>query len=284
MLNVESTPMSDQMIEAVLPEFEASVKMNGECYWSAREFSEMLGYATFKSFRVVLDRATRVCMSLTIPVAENFRQTIVVVEGSEVDDIKLTRFACYLVAMNADSRKPQVARAQAYLSYLSQAISEYVQAAQEVDRLVIRGDLGDEEKSLAATAKMHGVENYAYFHNAGYRGMYNMTLNQLRMLKRVPNTRSPLDFMYSEELAANLFRITQTNAKIRNEALSGQIRLESAAHEVGRTVRRTMKELSGTLPEKLPAAGDIKAVKAGLRAAQRTLRKLDGPPPRSPSV
>lgn len=272
------------MIEAVLPEFEASVKMNGECYWSAREFSEMLGYATFKSFRVVLDRATRVCMSLTIPVAENFRQTIVVVEGSEVDDIKLTRFACYLVAMNADSRKPQVARAQAYLSYLSQAISEYVQAAQEVDRLVIRGDLGDEEKSLAATAKMHGVENYAYFHNAGYRGMYNMTLNQLRMLKRVPNTRSPLDFMYSEELAANLFRITQTNAKIRNEALSGQIRLESAAHEVGRTVRRTMKELSGTLPEKLPAAGDIKAVKAGLRAAQRTLRKLDGPPPRSPSV
>lgn len=264
--------------DAMILGFEGSVRSNGEAYWSAREFCQFLGYADYRTFKRAIDRAASACMSLNIPVSENFKQAKLTVNGDVFDDLKLTRFACYLVAMNADPRKERVAKAQAYFAGLAETFREYVEAVQEVERLVIRGDLVDEEKNLAHTASSHLVENYAFFQNAGYRGMYNRNLNDLRQLKGVPGTRSPLDFMHSEELAANLFRITQTNAKIRNEGIMGQQALEGTAQEVGGIVRRTMIELSGTAPEDLPPADDLREVKTKLRATQRALKKMDALP------
>lgn len=256
--------------------FEATAHVNGDTTWSAREFGDFLGYADYSSFRRrAVERAISACMRAGIPVSENFRDSVIVIDGRELPDIKLTRFACYLVAMNGDPHKEVVAQAQAYFVGLAETFQDYVNAAAEVDRLVIRGDLVDEEKSLAATASTHGVVNYAYFQSAGYRGMYNMTLGRLRLLKNIPKGRSPLDFMHSQELAANLFRITQTDAKIRNEEIIGQDDLEAAATEVGAAVRQTMFELSGTRPEALPAAGDIREVPKTLKSAQRTFAKMD---------
>ncbi|MDQ3691319.1 MAG: damage-inducible protein D [Chloroflexota bacterium] len=256
--------------------FEITAHTNGDTTWSAREFGEFLGYADYSSFRRrAVERAITACMRAGIPVGENFRETTVFVEGRELQDIKLTRFGCYLVAMNADPKKEKVAQAQAYFAGLAETFSDYVNAVAEVERLVIRGDLVDEEKSLSATAAAHGVVNYAYFQSAGYRGMYNMGIPQLRRLKGVPGSRSPLDFMHSQELAANLFRITQTEAKIRNNEITGQGPLEGAAREVGEAVRLTMYELSGTRPESLPSAGDIREVPKALKKTRRSFEKMD---------
>jgi DNA-damage-inducible protein D len=256
--------------------FEATAHSNGDTTWSAREFGKFLGYVDYPNFRRgAVERAISASMRAGIPLTENFRDSTITVEGKELPDLSLTRFGCYLVAMNADPGKERVAQAQAYFAGLAETFSDYVKAAAEVERCVIRGDLTDEEKSLSATASGHGVQNYAYFQSAGYRGMYNMTLNQLRQLKGVPGSRSPLDFMHAQELAANLFRITQTDAKIRNDEIMGQGPLESAAFDVGQTVRRTMYELSGNKPEQLPPAGDIREVHRALRETQRSLAAVD---------
>jgi DNA-damage-inducible protein D len=257
--------------------FEAAAHSNGDTTWSAREFGEFLGYSDYSSFRRrAIERAISASMRAGIPVAENFRETVVVIDGRELPDIQLTRFGCYLVAMNADPHKKVVAQAQAYFAGLAETFQDVVNAAAEVERLVIRGDLSDEEKGLSATAAGHGVVNYGYFQSAGYRGMYNMNMGRLKVLKGVPANRSPLDFMHSQELAANLFRITQTDAKIRNDEILGQGPLEAAAFDVGQAVRQTMYELSGTRPEALPAARDIKDVPRALKATQKTLGLIDG--------
>ncbi|MGC4083396.1 MAG: hypothetical protein QM736_15120 [Vicinamibacterales bacterium] len=125
-----------------------------------------------------------------------------------------------------------------------------------------------------SVASHAGVANFAFFQSAGYRGMYNMTLAQLRDHRDIDRSRSPLDFMGREELAANLFRITQTEAKIRNEGVRGQKALENAARTVGAKVRKTMLELGGTAPERLPPAEDIKTVKKGLKQAHRQFERL----------
>ena len=130
---------------------------------------------------------------------------------------------------------------------------------------------------LSAVASRSGVECYPYFQNAGYRGMYNMDLRKIRTLKGVPEGRSPLDFMGSEELAANLFRITQTRAKIERDGARGQRSLEAAAHSVGAEVRKAIVSIGGTPPEQLPAARDIRQVHTQIKATNRKFRKMDAP-------
>ncbi len=261
--------------------FEQAAHVNGDTFWRAREYAEFLGYADYSGFRGgPVERAIAASLRANIPVGENFSEVLTVVDGREVRDLKLSRFGCFLIAMNADSKKPQVARVQAYLAGLADSLDDYLSAPEQLERIIVRGEIADGEKSLASTVKGAGIatrEGYAFFQNAGYRGMYNVNLNRLREIKRVPPGRSPLDFMHSTELAANLFRITQTEAKIRNERVSGQTRLENTAHEVGRTVRRTMIELSNTRPEELAPAGDIKLVRSNLKETHRSMKKLDRP-------
>lgn len=191
-------------------------------------------------------------------------------------DHKLSRFACYLAAMNGDPKKAEVAQAQAYFAAFAASVQAYLEEQESVERVHIRGELRDHERSLSGIAHAAGIDCYAFFQNAGYRGLYNMNLTRLRSLKRVPSNRSVLDFMGSEELAANLFRITQTEAKIRNEAIRGQVRLERAAEDVGKKVRKTIKDIGGNMPENLPASPDIRQVQKNLKSAHRTFKKLDG--------
>jgi DNA-damage-inducible protein D len=270
--------------------FEQAAHVNGDTCWYAREYAAFLGYTDYNGFHNgPIDRAIAASLRAGIPVAENFADIAATIDNPA--DIKLSRFACFLIAMNADSKKPQVARVQAYLAGLADTLQDYLSAPEQLDRIVIRGEISDGEKSLASTARAAGItttEGYAFFQNAGYRGMYNVNLNRLREIKGVPLKRSPLDFMHSTELAANLFRITQTDAKIQNDGVTGQKRLEQTATEVGRTVRHTMIKLSNTRPEDLPAANDIKDARSALKQTHRSMKRLDRPrrqigPGKSPS-
>lgn len=258
------------------PSFESLGKSNGGKFWYAREFMRMLGYESFQALQKPINKAIATCTALNINVAENFAQVQREVDGQVVQDIKLTRFACYLVAINGDVRKPEVASAQAYFVTMAEAFRQYLQGAEQVERVQIREEVSERERSLTSAAHRAGVENYPFFQNAGYRGMYNMDLNRLREIKGVDRNRSVLDFMGRQELAANLFRITQTEAKIENEQIRGQRGLETAARSVGQAVRKTMIELSGNTPESLAPAGDIRDVKGNLKQARREFGKLDG--------
>jgi DNA-damage-inducible protein D len=251
--------------------FEDFANDNSFRYWWASDLARMLGYDGTKSFQTAINRSMITCDSLGIPIDEN----ILAGNRGGDKDYKLSRFGCYLCAMNGDVRKPAVAAAQAYFVTISQAVLAYVQQQEGVERLVIRSKVTDQEKSLAGVAHEHGVEVYAFFQNAGYRGMYNMDLSKIRQLKGAPDKRSPLDFMGRSELAANLFRITQTEEKIKNEAVRGQAALEATASNVGKKVRSAMLEISGTAPENLPPADDIRTVKKSLKKANSEFKKLD---------
>jgi DNA-damage-inducible protein D len=158
--------------------------------------------------------------------------------------------------MNSDPRKPEVAKAQAYLAGLAEATRKYFESANDIERVQIRDEITGRERGLNSAAKAAGVVEYPLFQNAGYRGMYNMNIGELRSLKHVPPGRSPLDFMGKRELAGNLFRVTETEASLKNEGVRGQAAAEDVAFTVGRKVRNIMIETDGTRPELLtPASG-----------------------------
>lgn len=257
-------------------DFEAYGQGEGTRFWYARDLMSSLGYENFDAFsKTCVNKAIGVCMTLKISVMENFQEEKREIEGKPCFDYRLSRFACYLIAMNGDSKKPQVAAAQAFFASMAEAMRNYIESAQNVERVLIRDDISERERTLSGVAHAAGVVQYGYFQNAGYRGMYNMDLRRLRQFKGIDSDRSLLDFMGKQELAANLFRLTQTEARIRNEKIRGQKSLEIAAHEVGKSVRDTMIKTSGSRPEQLPIAQDIKVVRKSLKSAQREFAKLD---------
>jgi len=256
------------------PSFEGLGRQNGFRYWLASDLMRVLDYSAMAPILNAVNKAMAACAQLNIPIAENFTETKTATGGK---DWKLSRFACYLTAMNGDPKKPMVAKAQAYFITLAEAFRQQAQDAESIERVVIRGEVTDRETSLSATVHSRGIETIQFFQNAGYRGMYNLDLKQIKAKKGVPEGRSALDFMGSTELAANLFRITQTEEKIRNEDITGQKRLERAAEVVGKGVRQSMIELSGVPPERLPAAEDIRKVKSAIKNTGKEYAKIDAP-------
>ncbi|PID66784.1 MAG: damage-inducible protein D [Gammaproteobacteria bacterium] len=255
------------------PNFNDLCRQNGFTYWLASDFMGMLGYDKFHLFKKAIDKAIATCMTLELPIPENFEQ--ILVDGT-VSDYKLSRFACYLVAMNADVRKHEVAAAQAFFAATAEAIRRYIDSPEEVERVLIRKEISEHEKTLSGTASSAGVTEYALFQNAGYRGMYNMNLRELKGYKGLQKTsRSLLDFMGKDELAANLFRLTQTELKIKNDGITGQKPAENAAYHVGKEVRDTMIRISGSAPEDMALEEDIKKVKTSLKQTHKGLKKLD---------
>jgi DNA-damage-inducible protein D len=256
--------------------FEDYSQINGITHWSARLFMKFLGYEDWNSFHKAINRAIGTCTTLNIPVAENFIQCEQVIDGVACADYKLSRFACCLTALNGDPKKPKVAAAQAYFVSLADVLQKYFASADNVDRVMIREEITEREITLSGVAKSAGVEIYAYFQSAGYRGMYNMDYRTLKARKGVHQSRSLLDFMRKDELAANLFRLSLTEGRIKKDNVRGQGQLEYVAEDVGQKVRRTMIEETGIRPEDIPVAQDIRLVKKGLKEAHKELGKLDG--------
>lgn len=267
-------------------QFEERSRANGNPTWSARDFASCLGYSSFEAFeKGPLNKAMKVLITLKVTITDHFIEEIVTDDrGASSRDWRLTRFACYLCAMNGDPGKRAVAEAQAYFAAFADAINTIASNAKEVERVFIRGEVSDWEQTLSSTAKRAGVQDYAKFKAAGYRGLYNMEIWQLRKRKQVPPDRSPLDYMDKTELAANLFRVTQTDEKIKSECIRGQAPLEAAAKKVGMVIRETMMRLGGRPPEKLPPVEDIRKVKGRLKASGTRLVKADPPASNQDSI
>lgn len=242
----------------------------------------MLGYSTWRTFADAIDRARQACES----VGENPRQHFADVSkkvslGSgaqrDVTDVALTRYAVYLTAMNGDPAKPEIAAAQGYFVVQTRR-QEQTDALSEADaRIELRDRVKENVKALNSAAKDAGVERFALFHDAGYRGLYGgMGLTQIKAVKGLAANEELFDRASRAELAANDFRITQTEDKLRRERISGEINARRTHHDVGQEVRQTIEKLGGTTPEKLPAEPSIKKL-AGER--RRTKKQL---PPEEP--
>lgn len=260
----------DNEMQETAGAFEALSISNGNTHWSSSALEEWLGYVPgSKGFQQTINRAITVCNTLQIPIMEHFRQTL---DG----EFELTRFACYLIAMNGDVKKPQVARAQVYFAQMADIVSSAMENADNIERVYVRQKIVVRSTSLSATAHEREVQNYGRFQNAGYMGMYNMGIRKLKEIKGLmpDSKRSPMDFMGERELAANLFRLTETEGRIQNDpTIRGQEKLEATAHEVGREVRKVMQVAPEELAHEVPA--DIKDVRKGIKQKARNLQKID---------
>jgi DNA-damage-inducible protein D len=258
--------------------FEQSGRENGTRYWDAHDFMQSLGYDSWPTFQQVITKAMGSCAKLGLDPTESFIRDSYFENDKEITTYRLSRFACFLVSMHADSRKEEVAKAKALLAGIAARLIEERIQEQDLGRIETRDDLKLAERILSGTAQDAGLESnqFGIFKNAGFRGMYNMPLSALMNRKGVPNGRVLYDFMGLEEMAGNLFRVTQTAARIKNQGMMGLPALAHTAERVGKEVRHMMIKNSGTPPESLPIADDIHGVKRRLKSAERAMKQMDG--------
>ena len=238
-------------------------KEDGTEYWSARELSEVLEYKQWRNFAKVIDRAKLACQNSGRMIDDDFAEVSKIVEAGatqkKVLDYELSRYACYLIVQNGDPRKEVIALGQTYFAIQTrrQEVADYFnQLDEDNKRLVIRGDIKQWNQMLLEVAHNAGVitnQEYAEFQNAGYMGLYGgLTVDDIHRKKKLKDKEKILDFMGSEELAANLFRITQTEAKLKRENVKNKEKANQTHYTVGTTVRNAIKDIGGTMPENLP--------------------------------
>ena len=235
---------------------------NGMEYWNARELQKVLEYNKWENFEKVIKKAEISCESSGISVIDHFldvRKMVQIGSGAkkEIKDYKLTRYACYLIAQNGDSRKKVIALAQTYFAIQTrkQEISEkeYSMLTEDEKRFYQRDLTKKGNHSLNQAAKKAGVKNFDKFHNAGYKGLYNgETADDIAKRKGLRYREDILDNMSSEELAANLFRITQTESKLKRDNIQGENNANNTHYSIGKNIREVIAKIGGIMPEELP--------------------------------
>lgn len=268
--------ISKKALQVIVHSIFEKTKLINECgqeYWTARQLSKILRYSSYRNFISVIDKSKEACGNSNHDVNDHFVDFNNMVEtGSgakrSVNDVKLSRYACYLIVQNADPEKEIVAIGQTYFAIQTrkqelQAQAEYNALKTEQEkRLFLREELKKHNKQLAGTAKGAGViapVDYAIFQDHGYKGLYNgMGAKDIHTKKLLNKNQNILDHMGSTELAANLFRATQTEDKLRRDNIRNKQGANITHYNVGVKVRKTIKELGGTMPEELPAVESIK--------------------------
>lgn len=240
---------------------------NGHEYWLARELAPLLDYQQWRNFEPVIQKAMLACEQSSKSVADHFaeiRKMVDLGSGAKrmIKNFALSRYACYLILQNGDPSKPVIANGQTYFALQTrrQELSDeksYAQLTEDEKRLAIRNELAKHNKDLAAVAKKAGVEthqDYAIFQDHGYKGLYGgRGAKEIHSVKGLKKSQKILDHMGSTELAANLFRATQTEEKLKRNQVQGKMLANQTHFEVGKKVRQTIEELGGTMPESLPA-------------------------------
>lgn len=264
------------------PDFESIKHFNPYQveYWEARELQPLLGYKSWREFEGAIKRAKDSCEATGNIIDDHFvsgYKMVKVGSGAErrIKDYTLSRLACYLIAMNGNPRLSQIAEAQHYFA-VSTRTHEMHQLRQEQEtRIQFRLQVAEGNKNLSEAAAQAGVrsESFGVFHDSGYLGLYAKDSEDIRLHKGIPEGSEILDHMGSEELAANLFRITQTDGKLRRERVVGEDQAIETHFGVGRTIRNTLKELHAPLPEDLPSAPSIRKQLEERRRARQKQRR-----------
>jgi DNA-damage-inducible protein D len=257
---------------------------DGNEYWLARELMPVLEYETWRSFKAVIAKAMTAAAQAEVPANDHFAEVGKMVSlGSgtqrQIEDVKLSRYACYLIVQNGDPGKPVIANGQTYFAIQTrrQELADdqtFRQLSEDQKRVLLRGEVREHNKQLVATAKQAGVEtpqDFAVFQDHGYRGLYGgLGARAIHERKGLKKSQQILDHMGSTELAANLFRATQTDEKLRRDEVTGKDAANKTHGEVGERVRRTIAEIGGTMPEDLPTPD------RSAKALEREKRQLEG--------
>ena len=273
--------LQDGAIERLLGAFEDAARTDGDSgqFWDARDLQRLLEYSDYRNFLNTVDKAKEACKNSGLPVEDHFVDVTEMVDiGSgaarEVETIKLSRYACYLIAQNGDARKKSIAFAQTYFAIQTrrqeiqdEVAAQYSPLPEEEKRLWLRDEIKGHNRKLASAAKNAGVVlpiDFAIFQNAGCQGLYG-GLDRIGIQRRkgIKANQNILDYMGSTELAANLFRATQTEEKLTRDRIKGKESANRTHFTVGHEVRQAIKNIGGTMPEELPMAEDI--VKVGRR-------------------
>lgn len=256
--NEEMVEYSEQTFESIKHYTE-----DGQEFWYARDLQRVLEYTEWRNFTGVIEKAKIACQNSGIDPDDDFVDVNKIVEAGathkDIGDIMLSRYACYLIVQNGDPRKEIIALGQTYFAVKTrqqELVDGYDQLSEDQKRLAIRNEMIEHNKSLAEAAQMAGVidpRDYAIFQNKGYQGLYGgLGAKEIHARKGLKPSQKILDHMGSTELAANLFRATQTDEKLRRENIRGKEAANKTHYEVGRKVRQTIAELGGTMPEDLP--------------------------------
>ena len=234
----------------------------GNEYWFARELQDILEYTQWRRFENVINKAILACKNSNININDHFAIVGKMVDiGSntkrETKDYRLSRYACYLITQNGDSRKETIALGQTYFAIQTRkqelTEKEYSMLTEDEKRFYQRSLTRKGNYSLNQVAKKCGVKNFDKFHNAGYKGLYNgETANDIAKRKKLRYREDILDNMGSEELAANLFRITQTESRLKKDNIQGENNANQVHYCIGRNIREVIEKNGGTMPEDLP--------------------------------
>jgi DNA-damage-inducible protein D len=279
-------PMTEkQIVEQHHATFESirHVDEKGNEFWNARQLAKVLEYSEYRHFLPVIERAREACRKSGREPDDHFEDILEMVGiGSgakrQIEDVRLSRYACYLIVQNGDPAKPVIAIGQTYFAIQTRRQEladdeQFARLTEEEKRLAIRNELSLHNKHLAAAAKEKGVEtglDYAIFQDHGYRGLYGgLAAKDIHARKGLKKSQKILDHMGSTELAANLFRATQTEEKLKRDTVHGKKRANQTHYEVGQKVRQTIKELGGTMPE------DLATPEQGIKQIERARNKLD---------
>jgi DNA-damage-inducible protein D len=284
---------SGDVVSALMAIFEEAAHHDemGE-YWLARELRPLLGYSTWEKFQAPIQKARAACAEAGEVVEDHFHQVVKMMplgKGAERagEDIELTRFACYLIAQNGDpTKRPEIAAAQTYFAVQTrrqeltdQADAQPPALTEDERRVLLRNEMKGHNKSLASAAKTHGVKKpveYAVFQNEGYKGLYGgFDMRGIQRRKGLTARQDILNHMPSSELAANMFRATQTQErldKLRGQGIAGKTVANETHFAIGQKVRKTIEDIGGTMPEDHPAAEHIKEARKRIKGEAKNKR------------
>jgi len=258
------------------------IRPDGSEFWSARELAPALEYNKWENFSKVINKAIIACENSGHRIEDDFPEVRKIVEAGAskkpIKDYELSRYACYLIVQNGDPRKEVIALGQTYFAiqtYRQEVADHFNELSEDSRRLVVRGDIKQWNQMLAETAHNAGVisnEEFAIFQNAGYMGLYGgMDVDDIHRKKELQVGQKILDYMGSTELIANLFRISQTEEKLRKDEVDNSKAATAVHYSVGKEVRNAIEKIGGTMPEDLPVPE--KSIQQIEKAQMQRLRK-----------